>query len=145
MPDSDQLRGIVERWYELWNADDKEGWLAHMRSVAPGTPSMEDPVGKPVKRGWDMVEELWDRTGKDHFPVAIQKIFVCGDEVAAVCRSEGTWRGTSFCIDSVDVHQFEDDSWTVRAYWDISTMGELPYRQWTSTAGEPVGQGRSAK
>ena len=53
--DPQELRAIVERFYELWNDGDKDGWLAHWRSVAPGEPRMEDPVGKPVKRGWAMV------------------------------------------------------------------------------------------
>lgn len=140
MPDTVQLQAAVERYYELWNANDKAGWLEHIRSIAPGEPSMEDPVGKPVKRGWDMVEELWDRTGADHFPVFIQKIYPCGDEIAAVCFSGGTFRGKTFAIPSVDVHQFRGDSWVVRAYWDIRDMGDLPYGKWTASTGVRVTQ-----
>lgn len=138
MPDRD-LRSIVERWYELWNADDKAGWLDHMRSVAPGEPRIEDPVGKPVKRGWDMVEELWDRTGHDHFKVVVDQLFVCGNEVALKCSSEGTFNGRAFSVPSVDVHQFFGNSWAVRAYWDINAMTGLPYGEWTSLTGEPAG------
>jgi hypothetical protein len=134
MRDPDQLRAFVERWYEFWNANDKAGWLAHWRTVAPGEPRIEDPVGKPVKRGWAMVEELWDRTGDDHFKVSLGPILVCGDEVAAVCRSEGTVRGSLFGIDSVDVFQFRDDELAIRSYWEIPPG--LPYGEWTAVTGE---------
>lgn len=137
MPERD-LRAAVERWYELWNLDDKAAWLAHWRAVAPGEPAIEDPVGKPVKRGWDMVEELWDKTGRDHWKVVIDAIFVCGNEVALKCSSEGVFDGQAFSVPSVDVHQFTADSWAVRAYWDINAMTGLPYGEWTSVAGDPV-------
>jgi hypothetical protein len=138
--DPEELKAAVERYYALWNANDKEAWLEHQRSMAPGEPTHEDPVGKPVKRGWDMLEELWDRTITDgeHFPVTIRWMYVCGNEVAAVCSCEGTFRGKSFSIPSVDVHQFYGDTWAVRAYWDINAMGDLPYGAWTSEAGEPL-------
>jgi hypothetical protein len=137
--DPREFRAFVERWYELWNDNDKQGWLEHWRSVAPGEPQIEDPVGKPVKRGWGMVEELWDRTGEDHFKVVIQEIFVCGDEAAAVCHAEGTFRGTTFQIPSVDVHQFHGESLAIRSYWEIPPG--IPYGVWTANAGEPVVRG----
>lgn len=138
MRNPNELRAYVERWYELWNANDKIGWLEHWRSAAPGEPRIEDPVGKPVKRGWEMVSELWDRTctGNHHFKVAIQQIQCCGSEVAVVCRTEGSVRGAEFCIDSIDVHQFVGDSVAIRSYWEIPTG--LPYGEWTATAGEPI-------
>ena len=140
MADSVQLKAAVRRWYDLWNDNEKALWLEHMRSVAPGEPSLEDPVGKPVKRGWEMVEELWDRTITDgeHFPVSVDWMYVCGNEIAAVCRCEGTFAGNRFSIPSVDVHQFYGDSWRVRSYWDINAMGDLPYGAWTSETGELV-------
>jgi hypothetical protein len=140
MPSAAECRVAVERYYELWNANDRAGWLQHMRAVAPGEPTIEDPVGKPLKRGWEMFEELWDRTTTkgEHFPVSLDRLYVCGLEVAAVCRCDGTFRGASYSIPSVDVHQFHGDSWTVRSYWDIAAMRDLPYGQWTSATGEPV-------
>src|SRR5207244_1293763 len=117
---------------------DREGWLANWRAIAPGEPRREDPVGKPVKRGWAMVEELWDRTltGTSHFKVDVRQILVCGDEVAAVCCTKGTSRGMDFSIDSIDVHQFHGDSIGVRSYWEIPAG--LPYGEWTAVAGEPL-------
>jgi hypothetical protein len=54
------LERFIRRWYELWNAQDKQGWLQHWKHTAPGEPTLEDPVGTPVKRGWELAEELWD-------------------------------------------------------------------------------------
>jgi hypothetical protein len=138
MRDPDEFRAFVQRWYELWNANDKQGWLDHWRAAAPGEPCIEDPVGTPLKQGWDMVEELWDRTGEDHFKVTISEIYICGDEAAAVCRSEGTFGGETFQIGSVDVHQFHGDRLAVRSYWEIPPG--IPYGQWTATAGVPLAQ-----
>lgn len=133
---ADKSREFVRRWYELWNAGDKADWLAHWRSAFPGEPQIEDPVGKPVKRGWAMVEELWDRTFPDHLSVTIEEILACGDEVAAVCRTIGTVGGVPFNIVSIDVHQFRGESLAVRSYWEIPPA--LPYGRWTAKTGEPV-------
>ena len=87
-----------------------------------------------------MIEELWDRTmdrSGRHFKVQVEQILVCGDEVAAVCCTEGDFGGTQFRIDSIDVHQLRGDSLAVRSYWEIPPG--LPYGQWTATTGEPAG------
>ena len=131
-----EVRAFINRWYELWNAADKAGWLAHWRDAFPGEPRIEDPVGKPLKRGWDMVEQLWDRTFPDHLSVDVHQILVCGDEAAVVCHSAGTVGGVDFAIDFIDVHQFHDTSLAVRSYWEIPS--ELPYGRWTARTGEPV-------
>ncbi len=51
-PTAEEIRTAVERHVELWNAGDKEAWLAHWKRVVPGEVTMEDPVGTPLKRGW---------------------------------------------------------------------------------------------
>jgi ketosteroid isomerase-like protein len=130
------VRAFVTGWYERWNEGDKDAWLAHWRSAFPGEPQIEDPVGEPVKRGWAMVEELWDRTFPDHLSVELEHVLVCGDEAAAVCRTRGTVGGVAFDIRSIDVHQFQGDSLAVRSYWEIPPA--LPYGKWTVRAGEPV-------
>jgi hypothetical protein len=135
--DADGLRAAVERWYELWNLGDKEAWLDHWRAIAPGDPQIEDPVGTPVKRGWEMASELWDRTGgANHFKIAMHRIIVSGNEVAAVYRSDGAFAGKDYSIESVDIHRFEGDALVIRTYFEIPR--DLPYMQWTSTVGEPV-------
>ena len=138
---SEALGAFVRRWYELWNSCDKEAWLAHWRSWAPGEPTIEDPVGTPVKGGWDMISELWDRTGPDHPKVAVEQLIVGGAEVAVVARNEGTWRGKPLRIDSIDVFRLEPDATgdrlSVRSFWQIPPG--IPYGRWTQVAGEPDG------
>jgi hypothetical protein len=134
--DPQEVGAFVERYYGFWNDNDRQGWLEHWRSVAPGEPHMEDPVGAPIKRGWGMLEELWDRTGKDHFKVAVQKLFVCRDEAACSSFTEGIFRGKRFEIPSIDTFLFRGESLIVRCFWEIPM--DLPYGVWTATTGEPV-------
>ena len=133
-PSPDEVRAIVERAYELWNADDKEGWIEHWRSVTPGEHVLEDPVGTPPKRGFEILSELWDRTGRERLHVTVERLIVCGREAVAVARSEGTVRGRPVRIDSVDLYRFgEDGSTHTRSFWEIPDR--LPYGEWTRSAG----------
>lgn len=52
-PRGEDLERFIRRWYELWNQQDKDGWLRHWRDTA-GEPTLEDPVGTPIKRGWEL-------------------------------------------------------------------------------------------
>ena len=126
-PSGDDIAQIIERSYELWNRDDRDGWLAHWKSVTPGSHTLEDPIGTPPKLGWDILAEVWDRTGTE-------RIIVCGNEGVAVCRNEGTVKGRSVVIDSVDLYRFtEDGSTHTRSFWTIPDG--LPYGQWTAATG----------
>jgi hypothetical protein len=128
------VEAVVRRWYELWNEQDREGWLAHWRSFAPGEPTLEDPVGTPLKRGWAMAGELWDRTGKDHPLVHIEQLIVGGNEAVVVCRNEGTYAGEPLLIPSVDAWVIRPDGTSsVRSYWQIPP--HIPYGVWTSQTG----------
>jgi hypothetical protein len=131
---SDGLRAYVERFYATWNDNDKAGWLENIRAVASGEPAIEDPVGTPPKRGMAMIEELWDRTGKDHFKTQVHQQLDCGDEIAVVCLTEGEHAGRSYTIWSVDVHQLRGDALAIRSYWEIPTG--MPYGEWTAAHGE---------
>ncbi|MGA2209188.1 MAG: nuclear transport factor 2 family protein [Acidimicrobiales bacterium] len=138
VPSGDEIARIVGRSYELWNADDRDGWLAHWKSVTPGLHTLEDPIGTPAKHGWDILAEVWDRTGTDRLYITVERIIVCGNEAAAVCRNEGTVRGRSVVIDSVDLYRFgEDGSTHTRSFWQIPDG--LPYGQWTAATGTGAG------
>jgi ketosteroid isomerase-like protein len=131
------LEAFVHEWYARWNARDKAGWLEHWRTLAPGEPTIEDPVGTPVKRGWDAVAELWDRTGPNHPTVAVEQLIGGGREVAVVARNEGAYRGEPLRIDSIDVFRVNDDGTSsVRSFWAIPD--HIPYGRWTASTGEPA-------
>jgi len=59
IPSQAELRNWVENYIALWNAHDKDAWLANWRKVAPGDVFMLDPVGTPEKRGG---EECWSES-----------------------------------------------------------------------------------
>jgi hypothetical protein len=133
-PSGDEIRRIIKRSYELWNADDKDAWISHWKSVTPGLHTLEDPVGTPPKVGWDILAELWDRTGRERLHIAVERIIVCGNEGAAVCRNEGAVKGSRLVIESVDTYRFtEDGSTHVRSFWQIPEG--LPYGEWTAVTG----------
>lgn len=83
------LETFIRRWYQLWNEQDKEGWLQHWRETVPEEPTLEDPIGTPIKRGWQLAGELWDRTGPDHPAVTITQLITGGSEAVVVCHNEG--------------------------------------------------------
>jgi hypothetical protein len=132
--DSKELELFIRRWYDLWNEQDKEGWLRHWRSMSPAEPTLEDPVGTPVKHGWDLASQLWDKTGPDHPAVFIQQLIIGGPEAVVVCSNEGTYRGEPLIIPSVDVWRVEPGgSSAVRSFWEIPD--HIPYGRWTARTG----------
>ena len=132
--DAAELESFIRRWYALWDAQDKDGWLAHWRAMSPDEPTLEDPVGTPVKQGWRIAGELWDRTGKDHPRVHIEQLIVGGNEAVVVCHNEGTYRGEPLVIPSVDVWRVEPGgSSAVRSFWEIPD--HIPYGRWTAGTG----------
>jgi len=133
-PSPEEIGRIVERSYDLWNAGDKQAWIEHWRSVTPGEHLLEDPIGTPVKRGFRVLGELWDQTGRDRLTITLERLIVCGREAAAVTRNEGTVRGKPMRIDSVHLYRFgEDGSTHTRSFWNIPEG--LPYGQWTASTG----------
>lgn len=126
---------FVREWYARWNDQDKDGWLAHWRGHYPAEPTIEDPVGTPVKRGWDAVAELWDRTGANHPVVHLDQLIVGGREVVVVARNEGVYRDEPLRIPSVDHFTLRTDGTSaVRSFWVIPE--HIPYGRWTATTGE---------
>lgn len=135
-----ELETFIRRWYQLWNEQDREGWLRHWRETAPGEPTLEDPVGTPLKRGWDLAGELWDRTGPNHPAVTITQMITGGSEAVVVCHNEGAYRGEPLIIPSVDVWRLNPDgSSAVRSFWEIPD--HIPYGKWTASTGSTVVQG----
>jgi hypothetical protein len=132
--DSKDLELFIRRWYDLWNEQDKDGWLRHWRSMSPGEPTLEDPVGTPVKHGWELASQLWDKTGPDHPAVLIQQLITGGNEAVVVCSNEGTYRGEPLIIPSIDVWRVEPGGTSaVRSFWEIPD--HIPYGRWTARTG----------
>lgn len=117
---AEQIRALLERHVELWNAGDKDAWLANWRTLVTGDVTLEDPVGSPVKRGFDVaLEGEWDRT-RDDWKLSVQELITCGDEGALFVRNDGTVDGVATELDTVEIYRFGDDgSLDVRIYWEF--------------------------
>jgi hypothetical protein len=113
------MRDVVERHVELWNAGDKDAWLAHWKSANSGEPSMEDPVGTPVKRGWEEMEATWDASMTSGLQLTIKTLYVCGGTTAVVMQNDGRVGDVAFSMDTIELYHFSDDgSIHAQAYWD---------------------------
>jgi len=134
-PTAEEIRAAVERHVELWNAGDKEAWLAHWKRVVPGEATMEDPVGTPIKRGWDVMSAVWDASPNADWKLGIDLLYVCGTTGAAVIRNSGTVNGEPTLIRSIEIYKFGDDgSLHTSTFWDLAAGNE--YAQWTAATGE---------
>ncbi|HEY3995269.1 MAG TPA: nuclear transport factor 2 family protein [Mycobacterium sp.] len=132
---AETIRAALERHVELWNAGDKEAWLAHWKHVVPGEVTMEDPVGTPVKRGWDVMAQVWDASPNADWKLGIDLLHVCGTTGAAVIRNSGAVNGTPMLVQSIEIYKFGDDgSLHTSTFWDLSIGNE--YSQWTKETGE---------
>ena len=134
-PSGQTIRRAIERHVELWNAGDKEAWLAAWRATAPGgLSSFEDPVGTPPKRGWEVLSEAWDQSPAEDWKLMLQNLIVCGNEGAAFIRNEGKIQGKPAVVESIEIYRIADDgSLEVKTYWDIPEGSE--YGAWVSEAG----------
>lgn len=134
-PSADEIRDAVHRHTELWNAGDKAVWLAHWQRIVTGEITMEDPVGTPMKRGWDVMGEVWDASPNADWKLSVEKLYVCGTTGAAVIRNAGSVAGTPTVIESIEIYTFGDDgSLHTQTYWELADGNE--YAQWTATTGE---------
>src|ERR1700742_2862196 len=130
----EEIRAAIGRHVELWNAGDKEAWLAHWKRVVPGEVVMEDPVGTPAKRGWDFQGEAWDRANAE-WKLSIGLLYVSGSTGAAVIRNAGSVNGEATVVESIEIYAFGDDgSLRISTFWPLSIGNE--YAQWTAEAGE---------
>jgi hypothetical protein len=65
---------------------------------------MEDPVGTPIKRGWDVMSEAWDTSPNADWKLGIGLLNVCGSAAAAVIRNSGTVNGEPTLIESIEIY-----------------------------------------
>lgn len=133
-PTAEEIRAALEQHVQLWNAGDKQAWLSHWQRVVPGEVTMEDPVGTPVKRGWDVMAEVWDASPNADWKLGIDLLYVCGATGAAVIRNSGSVNGEPAVIQSIEIYRFGDDgSLHTSTFWDLAAGNE--YAQWTAETG----------
>ena len=66
-------------------------------------------MGTPLKRGWDVMGEVWDASPKTPTGSWASACFTCGSTAAAVIRNSGTVNGEPTLIESIEIYKFGDD------------------------------------
>lgn len=126
-PTFDQLKNWAKNYVALWNAGDKEGWVANWKSVAPGDFRMLDPVGTPQKTGFAACAlDPWDLfQGRVRFKIADGCLFINGNEVAWLLENQMKVDGKEMLGRSIETYRFEDDgSVVVRTYYKVPARTE---------------------
>ena len=129
-PTRAQLTQWAENYVALWNAGDKDAWVANWRSVAPGEFRMLDPVGTPEKIGFeDCCAKSFDLFQPNvQFKIQEGTLFICDNEVAWLLENHVTTKERDFVGHSIETYRFEPDgSVVIRTYYKVParTNGEL--------------------
>lgn len=107
---------------DLWNAGDKQAWIANWRSVGTGEFRMLDPVGTPEKRGFkSCCEDSWDLfQERVRFKIQPGTLFVCENEVAWCLENHFEGPDGPDVQFSLETYQFtEDGSVNIRTYYRV--------------------------
>ena len=132
-PSRKQLQHWAENYIALWNAGDKDAWLANWRAVAPGDVRMLDPVGTPEKTGGEQCwSDSWDLFNKAvRFKIQDGTLFFNGNEVAWLLENHITTDGKTTIGFSIETYRFESDgSVVIRTYYRVpartdDALGEI--------------------
>ena len=128
-PTRRELLQWAENYVALWNAGDKDAWIANWKRVAPGDFRMLDPVGTPQKHGFqECAADSFDLFQPSvRFKIAEGALFVCANEVAWLLENhivgkEGSEERVGL---SIETYRFEEDgSVTIRTYYRIPSHGD---------------------
>jgi hypothetical protein len=133
IPTPAQLRQFAKDYVALWNAHDREGWVANWRAVAPGEFRMLDPVGTPEKRGFKAcAEDPWELfNARVHFQHHDRIVLVNGNELAWVLENHLRVDGRTVIGISIETFRFEEDGSVMIRTWyrvpdrDSTERGEM--------------------
>ena len=133
VPSKKQLLNWAEKYVSLWNAGDQEAWIANWKSVAPGEVRMLDPVGTPMKEGFEhAAKDSWKLfQGRVRFNIPDGCLFVNGNEVAWLLENHIEHDGQKTIGLSIETYRFnEDGSVDIKTYYrvparDDSELGEM--------------------
>jgi len=106
--DPARVREFLARYETTWNASDREGFLHNWKSIATDM-ALEDPVGSPIRRGWDAAAlGPWDLFNAA-VSMSLQQLVVCGDEVAFVAKWDARSGSEVSSGVSIETLKFETD------------------------------------
>jgi ketosteroid isomerase-like protein len=119
---AEQARDAVHRHIELWNAQEREKWLALFAEDV----HYEDPPGIVASHGRQvMADHAWDRSFTDTKRWILEAVLViaCGHEAVVHIRNHGSMEGRPAWTDSMEVWAVDADGLvtSVRAFWEPPT------------------------
>jgi hypothetical protein len=126
-PTFHELKTWAESYPKLWNAGDKEGWIASWRKVGPGEFRMLDPVGTPEKTGFQhCCVDSWDLFQPSvRFRIVPGSLFICANEVAWLLENHFTSGGREQVGLSIETYRFEGNGdVTIRTYYKVPRRSE---------------------
>ena len=127
IPSRAELLQWARAYVDLWNAGDKEAWIANWKQVAPGDLVMVDPVGTPARSGFDgCCADPYDLfQPSTEFYVDPETLFVCGNEVAWVMTNIFRKDGEEKRMKSIETYRFGDDgSVEIRTHYDVPAASD---------------------
>lgn len=121
-PTRKQLKAWADGYVEHWNSGDKEAWIANWKAVAPGHFQMFDPVGTPMKEGFEeCAAASYDLfQPKVQFRITPGSLFICGSQVAWFLENHINADGNTNVGRSIETYEFGDDgSVFIRTWYDV--------------------------
>jgi len=101
-------KSVIERFMQgqvaCWNAQDKPGFMALYREVAPDQLDIAYAGRSEQQDGWVVIEEMWDKHNAG-ITLEVVTTIVNGNEAAIHHRNCIT--GTPLVIESLETYRFE--------------------------------------
>lgn len=124
---AETIRSTIRAYQSTFSENDRAGWIALFVEDAV----LEDPVGTGRCEGHGALGEFWDEihaAGHHSYVVPVTTPAVCGLEAAWAFEVHVEAGDVERVISIIDVGQFTEDGRIVhnRAFWDPSTMREVP-------------------
>ncbi|KMS57038.1 MULTISPECIES: nuclear transport factor 2 family protein [Sphingobium] len=108
LPTPDHIRGFIVESIQLWNAGDKDGFMALYKDMAPGGFRFENPVGTGVQEGWDALLKMWDDYAAI-VQIEILHLIVNGSEAMAMMANKADMGGRPAIRYSGETYHFYQD------------------------------------
>ncbi len=87
-----------------WNANDKDGFLAAYREVAPSGLTIEY-VGRPPADGWAVLEAMWSA---QNAKIDIEEVATIVNGCEAACHNRNRIKGTDVAIETIELYRFDE-------------------------------------
>ena len=132
-------REAVLNHCRLWNAAEKDAWLA----LFDDDVIYEDPPGTIAGRGRDVMSSYaWDRSFTDEKRWILEPVVLiaCGNEAQVHMRNHGAVAGRPAWVDSIELWAVGDDGLvtSVRAFWEPPVDEHVLSRLGLSRADAPT-------